>query len=598
MNRRSLLTATGAFLSSQALGPRGLSAASQDSATGHRVAITCPTSTIDEFRRLVDLSVELGVTHVSISDLLKDRWQWVDRNDPYPNWSMQNPSLLKVAVPEALRRWIPADPARRNMETIARRGEILRKHGLKATFSGCEPMWLPDAVYNAHPEWRGPYCEEPTRAKRHYFAPCIDHTEVLAMYRKAAEELCRLAPIESFSFFTNDSGAGLCWHPELYPGANGPEWCKNRSGEQRVRGFMSALQEGARTAGVEADISIAGERLDGRNRTRRPGARAGVFGYYYSSHTYPVIEIPQPFTLAEQLEPLLQKPSANWSFGVPSISVFSSFDLLREFRKNKIVGTVARIQALNTVATHQVGPEAADSLMKAWEQIARAVDVLSPIESGGPVLLLGSVNQRWLVRPLVPFPLALKPEEKDYYRKFQFQARSEEAAANMMDCQGTMLITGRNATWLASNLFDAAIGHLEAASNSARQAAEKARDKQARDEMKALVLRLRALTCVVRNAMLTAKYQVFLDRTKARNTELADQMIGPKGTPEEALRTIEADIENTKELIKLLESSPVPLLAMASTPQEEDVFTFGPDLVTQLRRKIEITNNHLREHQA
>jgi hypothetical protein len=199
---------------------------------------------------------------------------------------------------------------------------------------------------------------------------------------------------------------------------------------------------------------------------------------------------------------------------------------------------------------------------------------------------------------LVPFPLALKPEEKDYYRKFQFQARSEEDAANMMDCQGTMLITGRNGTWLASNLFDTAIRHLQSASQSAGQAAERAKDKPARDEMKALELRLRALTCVVRNAMLTARYQVFLDRAKARNTELADQMIGPKGTPEEAVRTIEADIENTKELIKLLESSPVPLLDMASTPQEEDVFTFGPDLVQQLRRKIEITSNHLREHQA
>jgi hypothetical protein len=42
----------------------------------------------------------------------------------------------------------------------------------------------------------------------------------------------------------------------------------------------------------------------------------------------------------------------------------------------------------------------------------------------------------------------------------------------------------------------------------------------------------------------------------------------------------------------------VPLLDMASTPQEEDVFTFGPDLVEQLRRKIEITNNQLREDQA
>jgi hypothetical protein len=358
---------------------------------------------------------------------------------------------------------------------------------------------------------------------------------------------------------------------------------------------MSAIQDGARAAGLEAEISIAGQRLGGRNQVRRPSFRAGFGVYFYWANTYPVIEIPQPFAFAEQLEQVFRNPTANWSFSIPSVSSFASFDLLREFRKKPADGIVARIQALNTVATHQAGPGAADSLLKAWEQIGRAVDSLKHIESGGPVLTLGSVNQRWLVRPLVPFPLELKPEEKDYYRKFQFQARSEELAANLMDCQATYLISGRNGTWLASKLLNNAVRNLQAASQFSQQAAERAKDQPARDEMKALELRLRALICVVKNALLTARYQEFLDRAKPGTAGLPDQL--PKGTPAEALKITEADIENTKELIGLLESAPVPLLQMASTPQEEDVFTFGPDLVQQLRRKIEITRNHLPEHQ-
>jgi hypothetical protein len=69
-----------------------------------KVIFTCPTNSMEEFRRLAKQAAELGATHVSISDLPKSRWQWdLDRNDPYPNWGMLVTSIFKVVVPEELK---------------------------------------------------------------------------------------------------------------------------------------------------------------------------------------------------------------------------------------------------------------------------------------------------------------------------------------------------------------------------------------------------------------------------------------------------------------------------------------------------------------
>jgi hypothetical protein len=54
-----------------------------------KVIFTCPTNSMEEFRRLTTQAAELGATHVAISDLPKSRWQWeLDLSDPYPNWGM------------------------------------------------------------------------------------------------------------------------------------------------------------------------------------------------------------------------------------------------------------------------------------------------------------------------------------------------------------------------------------------------------------------------------------------------------------------------------------------------------------------------------
>ena len=558
-----------------------------------KVAMVCPTASLDEFRRLADFCAGNGITHLEIADMPKARWQWVDPNDPYPNWGMLHASLFKIAVPEALRPFIPGDTPRRSLELLSRRGEILHKLGLKATWFGADPMWLPEAVYAAHPEWRGPRCQWPPRSSGNYYAPCIDRPEVLEMYRKSTAEVCRAAPFEQFTFLTNDSGAGICWHPGLYPGVNGPEFCQNRTMADRMNGFARALQAGAQDAGLDADILIAGfSRMAGNEQRRRVGAGTE---YRYGSNTFPVLGIPQPCAFAEQLETVFAAPEADWRLTVGDMSMNPLFDLIREFRRKPAKGVLQRVQALSAVAASEAGEEGGPNLLRAWECIGRAVDSLRPYEKGGPILLLGSINQRWLVRPLVPFPLELKPAEKDYYRKFQFQAWSEQRAANLMDTQGNVMIFGPASTWLAAKMFDEAVRNLLLARDALRPFLTAHPADSAHQGLPALDARLHALILVIRNAKYTAQYQEFLERFDQAPSSRPDQQWG-RPIPADGMKIVEDDMANTKELIALLESAPVRLLACAPTAQEEDVFLFNPDLVSQLRRKIEISNSHLPEH--
>ncbi len=89
--------------------------------------------------------------------------------------------ILRFFPPKALQPWISLESARPLQEIVEAQVAILRRYGLKGTVSGVEPQWLPEAVYQAHPHWRGAQCELGRIAKQPYFAPSIDQPEVLAV---------------------------------------------------------------------------------------------------------------------------------------------------------------------------------------------------------------------------------------------------------------------------------------------------------------------------------------------------------------------------------------------------------------------------------
>ncbi len=575
-----------------------------------KTLFSCPTPTIEEFRVFAEKAAELGATHVYISDLPKSRWLWdLDRNDPYPNWGMLMSTIFKVIVPPEFKDFLPADYSRRNLEIIRQRSTVLRELGLKAAFLGKEPAYLPEAVFQAYPDWRGPRCEHPRRSRHAYYAPCIDHPEVLSIYRQAVKEVCRVAPVELFSFLTNDSGSGICWSVSLYPGQNGPAWCRERPYADRVVGFLSAIQAGARDAGLEAEVSFhygsgyisqaeiasvipylrPGQAINGK--TRGGLAPLNTVGFsFYDSWTNPVLGIPQVLRVAEQLQAAATEERTNLNIVFCHPDSPELFALLRQFQKKPFRGLMGRMEAVRAVAAEMAGEDHAESLMGVWEKIDRAVGAVRSM-GGDPIMLVGTINQRWITRPLVPFPMELKPEEKDYYRRFQFQANTEEEAADLMNLQGFEMINGYSGSLLASNLLNRAIDHLESALQDIAGLRGSVHNKEALDRLR---LRLKTLVCFYRNARNTIQYQDILDRTDYERPPKEENIYPMDG--DQKLREIQNvtrnEIDNINELIALLENSPVPLVEHAPSMDEEDIFQIGPNIVEQLRKKIQVMLRH------
>ncbi|MBR6555938.1 MAG: hypothetical protein IKT60_00760 [Clostridia bacterium] len=572
----------------------------------------CPTETLEEFERAAKTAAALGYTHMTVSDLPKSIWQWDrDRFDPYPNWGMMHAALFKVYVPEKLRKYLPCDYAEKNLQIVADRCKILKKYGLKAAFHGCEPAWLPEEVYRAHPDWRGGRCDHPRRARKAYFSPCIDNEEVLAMYREAVAAICRVAPIENFTFMTNDSGGGICWGIYLYPGQNGPAACAHISFKDRITKFLSTLQAGAADAGLCADVAINGPKpleaasaipylADGQyiNGQGRESATnymgCGLSDYFYSCNFFPVKGLQQPVSFARGYASVEANPERNCTVSLERVDndICLAIMELAEGGENE---TPAKLWGLLEKVAKKVASYAPEHLLRAWEAIDRAITQIAHLEAGGPILMLGCLNQRWLNRPFVPFPMELTEEEKSWWRPFIFQANSEETACDLMNLQCYPLVRGHSGKYIAVHLIEGAVRDLANAENCYRAAA-KAGDAE-RWNLEAD--RMHACILLCRNAVNACRFQEILDRT--------DYSLGPcendvwHTAPDERLRDMQVifrnELDNTEEMAKLLEGRESDIFYVAERPEDEDIFLFGPNLVAQLRKKQNVMMDHYLELQ-
>jgi len=224
-------------------------------------SLVCPKTSdpdLPGLRAFVAWAAEQGATHLDVGSLPWRRsWFLPDNHDPYASWFNQSLGLFRVCPPPALAPWIPASDAAELGAVLRARLDLCAEYGLKGVINGIEPLWLPEGVYRAHPRWRGAQCELGRIARRPYFTPNLDEPEVLALYRQAMREFARRFPeIEFFTFMTNDSGGGIAWSPNLYPGMNGPPATRGRDPGERIAGWLKALQDGAKESGVNIRINL------------------------------------------------------------------------------------------------------------------------------------------------------------------------------------------------------------------------------------------------------------------------------------------------------------------------------------------------------
>lgn len=90
---------------------------------------------LQAFEREAVQAAQAGATHMYVMDVPKRFEEWsAHPGDPYPNWGMLQTCLFKLVVPRALEPYLDADYARRNLELVRRRSEIVKN-------TACRRLW-------------------------------------------------------------------------------------------------------------------------------------------------------------------------------------------------------------------------------------------------------------------------------------------------------------------------------------------------------------------------------------------------------------------------------------------------------------------------
>ena len=220
---------------------------------------------LPQYEAYVREAKDAGFTHMNLSQM-HDRARWCvqdDPTDPWLQWNLHNTALFKLLPPDCMKDFAPAEWVKKDLDLVVAKGKILEKYGMKGVFVTWDPSWMPECVFEAHPDWRGPRVDHPRRTKHKRFAMCMDHPEVLALYRDTVRRLLAMIPcVDTFHVLTNDSGAGMCWSSHLYNSPNGPAACRHISMGERVATFLDNIRQGCLDAGVDAQVDRKSTRLN------------------------------------------------------------------------------------------------------------------------------------------------------------------------------------------------------------------------------------------------------------------------------------------------------------------------------------------------
>jgi hypothetical protein len=582
---------------------------------------------LKSFEAYVIKAKKIGATHVDITfNLPPALWQFDTPGDPYPVWYAYRPGLMKIFPPDELKPYVNLNYAKKVVSLLMARCKILRKHGMKGVYFANEPYVLPEAFFKDHPELRGARVDHPNRSRVARFAPCVDEPEVLAMYKKSMQLLLASCPeIEIFSFLTSDSGSGFGWSPALYSGQNGNSNYRQRPMSDRVVGFMETLRDAAKEMGKHIEVNIhpiiprqwmiktfnhpeliSAKLSDGLtlgNYKNADGQQfdSGISGWGRNSFS-PVLGLPNPVLRARQLVARFQKDKPVGSqllvsYDDPSTADFN-LSLYHFFEQAKPHSTVEMMQVLRKFAKTMVGEQGADDLLEIWlslDDISNDLQVLN----FGPVLFFGPVLDRWINRPLVPVPENLTAKEKDYYRPFIFQAKGEEQANDLVDIQAMRMFEGYGARLLVQRVYEMVIPKLKLAEKLTYKLQRQAKDTEAASKWKAFKDRLAVLHSLVRTINNVVGYQALLDIAHNRNVPPESNPVlgtGPSWDRQEIMRIARNEIDNAVSLRKILESSKIPLIQEAILPKYETIMMLGPNLTSQLKRKIDIMNAHWEDY--
>jgi hypothetical protein len=311
---------------------------------------------------------------------------------------------------------------------------------------------------------------------------------------------------------------------------------------------------------------------------------------------YPVRGMFNPMEIIRNIKSI-KKESTNTVF----ISFRSSYDrnyeemetiakfmdlLIENLEDDVESGVMAEDQQLLRLCKNWGGEKNTDVLFRAFKILEEAKDYKNAVLQSASGIYWG-VSARHITRPLIIAPQLLSPDEESYFMPHVFNPSEEEARMDYTDIHGAHLTLTPGATDNYISRINKAIGMLEQAGESAPETAFLLNMANA----------LKIHCSIFRSIGNFAEAQAIRDRNREK---LATAPHRPDKTPswegdpdlQAFLSVMRDELDNTLELIHILENGGMKFIAHADHPRYEDTFLLGPDLVGQLKLKRKIMLKH------
>jgi len=531
---------------------------------------------------------------------------------PWHEYAAYGVGLHKFYPHPKLAQFVDAEFVARNRRLLRSCVKVLRAHKLGACFQLHEPHFLPEAFFQAHPHLRGPRVDHPRRSRAEAYAMCLDHPEGREILSAMAADLARDVPdLGTMHVLTNDAGSGFCWCEYLYPGPNGPAGCRGVGVGERVAAFVAALRDG--TGKGNLDVVIAGNFTAAENHAVRPHLDDHVFWSRQPERTIrigtvadnPVRGVIDPVGILAALQgwrrPEIRKVflgfGTNYRRGHELPEAASMvIDIVDAFCRRPAYGLLNRLEFLRGLCARWAGEGYADELLEAFVALREAL-TLKQQTLGKMNANNAGVSMRMINRPLVAMPEKLAPDEEDYFLPYVFNVRPDQARSDYLDRHGSrppLGIMGDPGPNPSIGNVDRCRGMFERVADAL--AAVPGRGRPA-GVLRRMALSLRIHSCIMRSVNNFHVVQTVRDHCAEK---LTGQPVAPPkrrsmtGDPDLLLlhERMRDELDNTARLVDILAAGGLGQLALAPTADLEDTFLLGPDLPSQLTRKMAIMRRH------
>ena len=547
-----------------------------------------------------------GDVQISIDELAgKSRYEMPNTNSPWHEYASEGSCFAKFFPHPKIAPFIPAEWVSKNRELLFAKLKVLRELGLNAAFFGDETHFLPAEFFEQYPQLRGPRVDHPRRSNRQEFSWCVDLEETREMIEWMTAEFKRHVPeLRTVGSYNNDSGGGLCWAGALYSGPNGPSHCEHRSPGLRVKEYMEAIHRGAIKGGGDVDIRVSGYFVQNEDQlilqmlppnTYLAGNDPSSIGIGSTlNETYPAKNLLDPIALLSTLEKLSEPLVKTISIGTTEWydraeealpTVQKLVETLQDCLAEPTRGFISRFDKLHKLALRWGSKQNADCVVEAFSKLNEAFllkDAVAPQFSN----FYCYVSTRYITRPLLFKPDVLTPEEERFFLPYVFNVSEAEARNDYIDMHGGR-ITGP-AEWDGPGLQTAIAKALSAA-----QLLEGAKDAPAQEWLQQVALSLKIWASAVRSMNNFYFGQLIRDRGDsaiAKGPHLSSKQSNWTGDADYAdWNSIQRDeLDNTEELIAMLEHGGLNSIAYAQNKLDEDTFVVGPEIISALHEKVRL----------